>query len=616
MATRSVPRRGRKRSAWAAVVLATSVASTIGTPASPAVTNTSEIELLVAHPGPTHESPIRTVLDLSADGRALFFRQWPWISADDGDWLVPDGASAPESGALTRNGAELVLGPVVYDRSTGGRTVLAEVDHVGWTGASRDGSVVAYVGSVERYVESRRTSDMLFHVIDRMAGTGPIDLTGGHRPVRVAVSDDGSAVAWLSIEHDASVADGYHVNTWRRVDGQVWRSPERFVTDDLDVADDEAVYVIDRSGTLRPRGLLRVSPSGTTLVASDIGPVDGCAVTVTVDPPSLLGRYGPTIASEDVLWFRSTGATCELVQTDADGTTTVLDGDVSVTAPILRSDDGSVIAYHRGGPLSGRQVVIGHDRLDPTAPVVDLDTRRRWPEDPEYSVTFSDGAIVTDGGWIRNAARIPLLHPGEQVVATEFTGGEEYLQFTSSGRAIAYRRATHHGDLDGVALNAPIIDAVASPSGEGYWMVAADGGIFAFGDAMFHGSLGGTPLNQPVIGMAPTRSGDGYWLVASDGGVFAFGDARFHGSMGGTPLNAPVRGILPSAGFDGNGYLLVAADGGMFSFGDTEFYGSLGGRDLDAPIVGADAPTAYAYVLVDETGLTTRFQCDSPGRCR
>lgn len=147
-------------------------------------------------------------------------------------------------------------------------------------------------------------------------------------------------------------------------------------------------------------------------------------------------------------------------------------------------------------------------------------------------------------------------------------------------------------------------------------MIATDGGIFSFGDAPFHGSMGGIPLNQPVIGMAPTRSGDGYWLVAADGGVFSFGDAQFHGSMGGVPLNAPVRGIMPSQDVAGDGYLLVATDGGMFSFGDTDFYGSLGGRDLAAPIVAADATSAYAYVLVDETGLTTRFQCDSPGRCR
>lgn len=413
--------------------LAVSMASAIGAQATPTVPNTSEIELRVDHPGPTHDAPIGTVLDLSADGRSLFFRYSATISTDDGDWLAPTVRSvSPESGALTRNGAELVIGAVVYDRLTGTRTALAETGTAEDTGASRDGSVVAYV-------ELDRTVGRRIHVVDRTADSGPIELARDHMPFRVAVSDGGAAVAWLSVPRSAGISDGWYVNVWRRGDGQVWRSEERFVTDDLDVDDDGTAYVIGRDGTIGQRGLHNVSSSGVRLVASDLTTVDACAVTVTVDPPSLLGRYGPTVTQDGVLWFRSNGTSCELVQTEADGDTAVLDGDVSVIAPILRSDDGSVIAYHRGAPLSGRQVVVGHTRLDPTATVVDIDTRPRPSGGYEYDVTFSDGAIVNQDGLMLNGARVPPLGPGEHVVATERTGGAGY---TSSSRAVDERSRT------------------------------------------------------------------------------------------------------------------------------------------------------------------------------
>jgi hypothetical protein len=192
-----------------------------------------------------------------------------------------------------------------------------------------------------------------------------------------------------------------------------------------------------------------------------------------------------------------------------------------------------------------------------------------------YWTLSSTGSIAAFG----SARGLPsaLLAPGERAAALSATpDGQGLWVFTSTGRAIAFGTATSFGDLSGVALNAPIVDAVATPSGNGYFLVAGDGGIFAFGDAAFAGSMGGQTLNAPVVGLVPDPDGAGYWLVASDGGVFAF-DAAFRGSMGGQPLNQPMSGLVSY----GTGYLMVAGDGGVFAFSDLPFAGSLAGTTND-----------------------------------
>jgi poly-gamma-glutamate capsule biosynthesis protein CapA/YwtB (metallophosphatase superfamily) len=161
------------------------------------------------------------------------------------------------------------------------------------------------------------------------------------------------------------------------------------------------------------------------------------------------------------------------------------------------------------------------------------------------------------------------------------------------------------GDLEGLALHAPVVGMASTPSGLGYWMVASDGGIFAFGDAGFFGSMGGIPLNRPVVGMAATPTGQGYWLVASDGGIFSFGDARFFGSMGATPLNQPVVGIVPTP--TGRGYRLVAADGGVFAFGDAPFIGSLGATPPADPVVALATTFGGGYSVLTRAGVVVGF---------
>ncbi len=175
------------------------------------------------------------------------------------------------------------------------------------------------------------------------------------------------------------------------------------------------------------------------------------------------------------------------------------------------------------------------------------------------------------------------LYDGEGAVGLAYTPtGQGGWVFTSFGRVFPFGGAPFLGDMSAVALNGPVLDAVATPSGLGYYMVAADGGVFAFGDATFRGSMGSQRLNQPVESLVADPDGTGYWLVAADGGVFAFG-AEFVGSLPGVlapgpTLNAPVVGMVAY----GNGYLMVGADGGVFNFSNLPFEGSLG---ADRPAV-------------------------------
>ncbi|MGH9001158.1 MAG: hypothetical protein ACRDY7_17405, partial [Acidimicrobiia bacterium] len=179
----------------------------------------------------------------------------------------------------------------------------------------------------------------------------------------------------------------------------------------------------------------------------------------------------------------------------------------------------------------------------------------------------------------------PRLRPGERATSLSATpSGGGYWVFTDTGRALAFGDAVFQGDMDGIALNGPVLDSIPTPTGAGYYMVGSDGGIFTFGDADFHGSTGNMRLNAPVQSLVPDPDGTGYWLVASDGGVFSFA-AEFRGSMGGVKLNKPVTGMVPY----GNGYLMVAEDGGIFTFSDRPFSGSLGADPPALPVVSVGA---------------------------
>ncbi|HEC09476.1 MAG TPA: hypothetical protein ENI86_07905 [Acidimicrobiales bacterium] len=196
--------------------------------------------------------------------------------------------------------------------------------------------------------------------------------------------------------------------------------------------------------------------------------------------------------------------------------------------------------------------------------------------------------------------------------------GRGVWAFTDSGRVVTVGDAVDFGDMDGVALDGPVVASAVTPTGQGYYMIASDGGVFTFGDAVFRGSvrgaLGGRFPDAPVVGVVPSPDNRGYWLVGADGGAFAFG-APFRGSIPGVlgpgvSLVAPVNGMVAY----GNGYLMVASDGGIFNFSDRDFLGSLGGQNLPAPIIGvAPVPGGSTVQVMGRSGGTLGLAGGRPG---
>jgi hypothetical protein len=209
-----------------------------------------------------------------------------------------------------------------------------------------------------------------------------------------------------------------------------------------------------------------------------------------------------------------------------------------------------------------------------------------------------------------------------------------YRLVASDGGIFSFN-APFYGSTGNVALPAPIVTTVSTPSGKGYWLLGANGTVYPFGDATAHGSASGIQ----AVGMAPTADGNGYWIVGSGGQVESFGDAPPVGATGppgpiaavtpapgggfwmattaGAVLNeggapplsptvpahlvAPIVGMAATA--SGKGLWLVAGDGGIFTVGDAAFHGSTGGVVLNAPVVGmAGSSDGGGYWLVATDG--------------
>ncbi len=253
-------------------------------------------------------------------------------------------------------------------------------------------------------------------------------------------------------------------------------------------------------------------------------------------------------------------------------------------------------------------------------------------------VSLSNDAVPTVLGR-RDVVTSGWMAPGE--TAVEFliapTG---WWVVTSLGRVFATGGATHHGDLAGLALNEPVVDAAATPSGNGYLMLAADGGVFTFGDARFHGSVQGVVdewlgpghlaadhLSAPIVTVGTTPHG--YWLVGADGAVYSFGYAPYLGSfqdiintnnqladlegswwlpprvapgkpMARDVLDAPIISFVPSGNSDG--YLMLGADGGIFTYGNARFLGSFAHRGLPAAVAIDVAADGSSYVTLTADG--------------
>jgi len=235
--------------------------------------------------------------------------------------------------------------------------------------------------------------------------------------------------------------------------------------------------------------------------------------------------------------------------------------------------------------------------------------------DAQGRTTRAAALVASPGGfgyWILTAAGsvweygsvvdLPsVVSPADFVAGAATPTGGGMWAFAENGAVKALGDAVHYGDMAGIALNGPIIDAAITPDGGGYWLLGSDGGIFAFGNAEFHGSIQGLVnrivrpgfpasqwLAEPIVGIVPSPENDGYWLVAADGGVFAFpGSLPFRGSVPGVlgpggRLAKPINGMVAY----GNGYLMSASDGGVFTFSNLSFLGSLGANPPAQSIVG------------------------------
>ncbi len=475
---------------------------------------------------------------------------------------------------------------------------------------SDDGTVVAYTRRTPGTVQTIHSFvlDPTTGISTPITGPGSVvpGLEGAARVEAQTLSGDGR---WLVIDVALTVAPGFSgvalVDLERRTYEEI---AEVFVQDvDIDADGSTVVFIADGDVMRYRRGV------GLDAVTTD-GTWTGVA-RLTADGRYVLAQSEAPPAAEDLPAYRRidlvTGAQL-LVGIDQDG------GLRGGSIPSI-SDDGNWVAFRTGIAKNVATTAnIGVlRRVDgPTAAearVVDIDYTRLSPFDPDSVarlVTAANGAVSitpVEGEFVAGTSTTmtPVLDDGETVISLSVDpDGEGYWLFTDRGRVIPVGHDEHYGDLDGIPLNGPVIDSVATASGEGYYLVAQDGGVFAFGDAEFFGSMGGIPLNGPVNGLAPTSSGRGYWLVADDGGIFAFGDAEFFGSMGGIPLNAPVAGMLAA----GDGYLLFAFDGGTFAFGEADFFGSLGGQDLPAPIVAvALRDDGDQYLLADIDGRVYRF---------
>ena len=185
---------------------------------------------------------------------------------------------------------------------------------------------------------------------------------------------------------------------------------------------------------------------------------------------------------------------------------------------------------------------------------------------------------VATGSWISKAwstpeeapppsAVFPLGRSGQVRKLTSIAAspvGDGYWVFTTLGRVLAFGDVDHFGDMTGVSLNGPVLDAVATPSGHGYRMVASDGGVFSSGTLRSTARWADRRLNQPVRSLVADPDGVGYWLVASDGGVFAF-EADFRGVGPGeswTQVNISTGSVTGMVAY-GDGYVMVGADGGV-----------------------------------------------------
>ncbi|MGH3116637.1 MAG: M23 family metallopeptidase [Gaiellales bacterium] len=194
-------------------------------------------------------------------------------------------------------------------------------------------------------------------------------------------------------------------------------------------------------------------------------------------------------------------------------------------------------------------------------PIVGMD---RTSSGNGYWLVAADGGVFTygDAVFFGSTGSTALNQPivGMKATAT----GNGYWLLARDGGVFTFGDAPFRGS---VPERESVDDVVGMAKGgganPGYWIVRATGKVHAF-NVSHHGDVSGVTLNAPVVGIAENFQQSGYWLAAEDGGVFAF-SASFYGSATSRPPpNEPVMGISRMAS---EGYRLVTAlPGDVISF--------------------------------------------------
>jgi hypothetical protein len=278
-----------------------------------------------------------------------------------------------------------------------------------------------------------------------------------------------------------------------------------------------------------------------------------------------------------------------------------------ITADGGPGDDELVVkAGNRAAQVRGNQIFVhgwpvitysGFEKVTVNSAV----TGERVISSEGYWLLASDGGVFTfgDAKFYGSTGGLALQAPIIQMIATP--SGRGYWLLASDGGVFTFGDAKFFGSTGGLRLRAPVVQMIATTTGRGYWLRASDGGIFTFGDAKFYGSTGGLALSAPIIDMIPSPTGKGYWLLAANGSVFGFGAARYHGAAATAALTSRIVQLVPTP--SGNGYWLVAADGSVFAFGNAGYYGSMIGKHVNADIVQMIAtPTGNGYWLLGRDG--------------
>ena len=208
----------------------------------------------------------------------------------------------------------------------------------------------------------------------------------------------------------------------------------------------------------------------------------------------------------------------------------------------------------------------------------------------------ADGGIFTSGtAPYRGNPIKDLPGQGTPVALIRSTDGTGYAVVTSNGARYDYG-TNYTGGVNGLHLNAPIVDAIDTGDGKGTWYLGADGGIFTSGTAPYRGNpIKDLPGQGTPVALIRSTDGTGYTVVTSNGARYDYG-TNYTGGVNGLHLNAPIVDAIDTG--DGKGTWYLGADGGIFTSGTAPYRGNPI-KDLGNPspsgVVGPVDTGAYPF---------------------